>query len=199
MSKNKDEKEINLDDENLENSEFIELNEEGEEFSDATKVKKKLKDLREKLDTKEKEAKEYLDGWQRARAELVNKEKQLLSDRQDFIKAGNRRLMEAMLPSLDNFQMAKKNKEVWESVNEGWRTGIEYIFGNMLTAFQDEGLTEINPKLNEKFDVNTMESLGEIETDDVEKDHTIAEVIQSGYKHFDKLLRPAKVKIFIKK
>jgi molecular chaperone GrpE len=199
MNKNKDEKEINLDDENLENSEFVELNEEGEEFSDATKVKKKLKDLREKLDVKEKEAKEYLDGWQRARAELVNKEKQLLSDRQDFIKAGNRRLMEAMLPSLDNFQMAKKNKDVWESVNEGWRTGIEYIFGNMLTALQDEGLTEISPKINEKFDVNTMESLGEIETDDVEKDHTIAEVVQSGYKHFDKLLRPAKVKIFIKK
>jgi molecular chaperone GrpE len=207
MKKNNDEQEINLDEENStktgsknkDESEFVDLNEEGEEFSDNQKTKNKIKDLREKLEAKEKEAKEYLDGWQRSRAELVNKEKQLLSDRQDFIKAGNRRLMEAMLPSLDNFQMAKKNKEVWESVNEGWRTGMEYIFGNMLTALQDEGLTEISPKINEKFDVNNMESLSEIETDEAEKDHTIAEVIQSGYKHFDKLLRPAKVKIFIKK
>jgi molecular chaperone GrpE len=184
---------------NNEDEEFVDLNEEGEEFSDAGKVKKKMKDLREKLDAKEKEAKEYLDGWQRSRAELVNKEKQLLSDRQDFIKAGNRRLMEALLPSLDNFQMAKQNKEVWEAVNEGWRTGIEYIFNNMKTALEDEGLSEIRPAIGEKFDVNSMESLEEISTEDEARDHTIESVIQSGYKHFDKLLRPAKVKVYIKK
>lgn len=199
MSKNKDEKEINLDDENLENSEFVELNEEGEEFSDTTKVKKKLKDLREKLDIKEKEAKEYLDGWQRARAELINKEKQLLSDRQDFIKAGNRRLMEALLPSLDNYEMAKLNKEVWEKVDQNWRTGIEYIFTNLQNALFDEGLKEIKPKIGDKFDVQEMESVEEVETEEENKDHTISQVLQTGYKYFDKLLRPAKVKVFVKK
>jgi molecular chaperone GrpE len=199
MSKNKDEKEINLDDENLENSEFVELNEEGEEFSDTTKVKKKLKDLREKLDIKEKEAKEYLDGWQRARAELINKEKQLLSDRQDFIKAGNRRLMEALLPSLDNYEMAKLNKEVWEKVDQNWRTGIEYIFTNLQNTLFDEGLKEIKPKIGDKFDVQEMESVEEVETEEENKDHTISQVLQTGYKYFDKLLRPAKVKVFVKK
>jgi molecular chaperone GrpE len=180
-------------------AEFVNLNEEGEEFSDNQKTKNKVKELREKLDIKEKEAKEYLDGWQRARAELVNKEKQLLSDRQDFIKAGNRRLMEAVLPSLDNFHMAKRNVEAWEKVENNWRIGIEYIFTNLENALFEEGLSEIKPKIGEKFDVNTMESLDEIETDDERKDHTIESVIQVGYKHFDKLLRPAKVKIFVKK
>jgi molecular chaperone GrpE len=210
MSIKNDEKEIDIDAENfintdekseksVDNAEFVELNEEGEEFSDSQKTKNKIKDLREKLEIKEKEAKEYLDGWQRSRAELVNKEKLLLSDRQDFIKAGNRRLMEAILPSLDNFEMAKRNKDAWEKVDSNWRIGIDYIFTNLQNAMEDEGLSEIKPKTGDKFDVNTMESLEEVETEDAEKDHTVSEIIQSGYKHYDKLLRPAKVKVFIKK
>ncbi len=186
-------------DQENEDSEFQPLNDEGEEFSDTQKTKNKIKDLREKLEIKEKESKEYLDGWQRARAELVNKEKQLLSDRQDFIKAGNRRLMESMLPTLDNYEMAKLNKETWEKVDTNWRMGIEYIFTNMQNALFEEGLVQISPKVGDRFNVNEMESIEEMETEDEAKDHTISGIVQTGYKHFDRLLRPAKVKLFIKK
>lgn len=161
--------EINNNKEESVDSEFVELNEDGEEFSDTAKVKKKIKDLKEKLEAKEKEAKEYLEGWQRSRAEIINKEKQLLSDRQDFIKAGNRRLMEAILPTLDNYEMAKLNKEAWEKVEQNWRVGIEFIFNNLQNALFEEGLQEIKPKIDDKYDLNTMEAVEEVVTDDEKK------------------------------
>ena len=184
-------------DENIiseEDLEFVDTDAQGDEKS----LQEKIKSLREKLKVKEKEAKENLDGWQRARAELVNKEKQLGEEKISIMKYANASLIEEILPTFDNFEMAKRNKEIWEKVDQNWRVGVEYIFGNLKNVLLEVGLKEISPKEVDNFNVSEMEAVEEIDGNDT-NDHKVAELVQTGYTLNSKLLRPAKVKIYIKK
>ena len=70
-----------------------------------------IKKLREKLKTTEKERMEYLTGWQRAKADLINARKRDEEDRKEFIKFANERLIEGIIPVLESFEMAMGNKE----------------------------------------------------------------------------------------
>ncbi len=49
--------------------------------------------------------------------------------------------------------------------------------------------------LGEPFDPHTAEAVGVIETEDAEKDQTVLEVVQAGYRYGDDLLRPARVRV----
>jgi len=184
-----------MKDENIEDVEFEQV----EEIQDEASLKDKLKDLRLKLKEKEIESKTNLDGWQRARAELINKEKQLATEKLDIYRNASVNIVEDLIPVLDSFEMAKKNVEVWEKVDANWRVGIEYIFSQLNTVLENAGLKKIEPKLNDVFNVNTMHAIEEVETPIDIKDHTVSEVVQSGYEMNGKLLRESKVKIFIKK
>jgi molecular chaperone GrpE (heat shock protein) len=53
--------------------------------------------------------------------------------------------------------------------------------------------------VGEAFDVNKMHAVEEVTTTDAKLDHTVQEVIQSGYELNGRLLREVKVKIYIQK
>jgi molecular chaperone GrpE len=188
-------KDENTNNENLDDFSFEETADSGDEKS----LKDKLKDLKDKLKEKTEEAKLNLDGWQRARAELVNKDKQIQSEKVEIYKQASANILEELIPVLDGYEIARKNKDAWEKVEANWRVGIEYIFQQFSTVTENAGLKKVDPKQGEKFDVNKMHAIEEVETDEASKDHTVSEVIQSGYELNGKLLREAKVKIFIKK
>jgi len=182
-------------DENTEDFSFEETGEAGDEKS----LKDKLKDIREQLKIKTEEAKQNLDGWQRARAELVNKDKQLQSERVEIYKQASANILEELIPVLDGYEMARKNKESWEKVESNWRVGIEYIFQQLTNVTDSAGLKKVDPKVGDKFDVNKMHAIEEVLTEIDKDDHTVADIIQSGYELNGKLLREAKVKIYIRK
>jgi molecular chaperone GrpE len=172
-----------------------ELDEQGDEKS----LKQKLKDLKLQLKEKEKEAKENLDGWQRARADLVNKEKQIQAEKAEIYKNAAANLLEEIIPVLDSYEMAKKNKTAWESVDANWRVGVEYIFQQLITVCENSGLKKVGVKVGDKFDVTMMSAVEEVSTEDASQDHTVSDIIQSGYELNGKLLREVKVKTFISK
>ena len=103
-----------------------------------------------------------------------------------------------LFPSFDAFEMAMRNKETWEAVNENWRKGIEYIYSQLKAILTNNGISEIGV-VGEKFNPDFHQALEEVETSDENSDHTVAEVIQKGYKGSKGVIRPAQVKIFIKK
>jgi molecular chaperone GrpE len=96
---------------------------------------------------------------------------------------------------MDSFDMAFSNKEAWEKVDANWRTGVEYIYAQMNSVFENYGVQSIG-KVGEKFNPEFHQSVEHIETDDQSKDDTIAQVLQKGYKTKDKVIRPARVKVF---
>ena len=91
-----------------------------------------LKKLREKLKESEKKAEEYLTGWQKERAESVNLRKRLEEEKRDFAKFAKEDIATELIPVLDSFESAFKNKEVWEKVDKNWRMGVEYIHTQLL-------------------------------------------------------------------
>ena len=160
------------------------------EDSDNNTVKK----LRDKLKKCVEEKQEYLDGWQRSKADFVNarkKEEELRAGLVSFAKEG---LILDLLTSVDNFDMAFANKEVWESVDKNWRIGIEHIHSQLLKTLEEHGLEQFDPT-GEQFDHNRHDSVETVVVDKKEEDHKVVEVIQKGYILGGKIIRPAKVKV----
>lgn len=154
-----------------------------------------IKKLREKLRKAEEEKKEYLDGWQRMRADFANARKEDDARRGEIIKFACEGLVEDILPVLDSFSMAFANKEAWSKVDEGWRKGVEYIHAQMLSILESRGLQEIGT-IGEKFDPRLHVATEIVPLSDSSKEDTVSEVVQKGYRLHSKVIRPAKVKAF---
>lgn len=152
----------------------------------------KIKKLKEKLRACESQKQEYLDGWQRSKADFINLRKRDEEDKKEFIKFANERLVEELIPVLDSFQMAFGNKEAWEKADKNWRMGVEYIHSQLISTLERHGIKEINP-LGEKFDITRDEAVDYVPTDKESDDQKVLSVTQKGYTLHGKSIRPAKV------
>lgn len=168
----------------------FEFNEDGEED-----LRKTLKKIRADLKQAKKEKEEYLTGWQKERAGFLNYRKEEEERNTNFKNIVQERILERFLSIMDSFDMAFANKEAWEKVDANWRTGVEYIYAQMNSVFEEYGISAIG-KVGEKFNPEFHESIEIVETDEKEKDGTIAFVLQKGYKTKNKVLRPARVNVF---
>lgn len=154
-----------------------------------------LKKLREKLRTCEAEKKEYLDGWQRMRADFANARKEEDARRGELIKFASEGLVEDLLPILDSFSMAFSNTEAWEKVDANWRKGVEYIYTQFLSVLEARGLTEIGIS-GERVDPRLHIAVEIMSTEEENREDTVVEVVQKGYRLHSKVIRPARVKVF---
>jgi len=168
----------------------FEFNEDGEED-----LKKTLKKFRADLKQAKAEKEEYLTGWQKERAEFANYRKQE-DDRKAMLSETMReRILGRFLSVADSFNIAFANKESWEKVDENWRKGVEYIYSQMNTIFEEYGVKPIG-EVGEVFDPNIHQSIETTQTSEKENDHKVSEVIQRGYKLGERVMRPARVNVY---
>jgi molecular chaperone GrpE len=154
----------------------------------------KLQKLQEELETCRKEKQEYLDGWQRSKADFINARKRDEEDKKNILKYAEANIISEIIPTLDAFDMAMANKDVWEKADKNWRTGIEYIYSQLKGVLESKGLKKIDPK-GENFDPNLHHSVELVKTDDKQEDGKIVEVVSSGYSLNGKIIREAQVKV----
>ncbi len=169
--------------------------EETTEDGDTLPTKDVVKKLREDLKKAREEKQEYLTGWQRAKADYVNLERSEETKRKELrahITAG---FVEDLLPTLDSFDMAFANKEAWEKVDVNWRAGVEYIYQQLVRTVEDYGVKKVGV-LGEVFNPTIHEAIEMVPTEQEDQDHTIASVIQYGYTAGERIIRPARVKVF---
>ncbi len=137
-----------------------------------------VKKLREKLAQAVKEKQEYLDGWQRARADFVNFKKEeasMVREKEQRIKAD---LVESLLPTLDSFEMALKHGATKE---------YELVYKQLLGSLAELGVEKFGAQ-GETFNPALHEAL--TQTGDGE---TIQSIERSGYKVGERIIRPAQV------
>lgn len=137
-----------------------------------------LKRLREKLSKAVEEKQEYLEGWQRARADFANYKKEeatMHADREDRSKAA---LIEELLPALDTLELSLKHHDSPE---------LKMIEKQFLDSLKRLGVERFGTA-EEEFDPVLHEALAK-QTDD----HKIVSVERSGYKVGEKVVRPAQV------
>ncbi len=193
MSKDLDEQnnineEINVD-ENIEDV-VIEPEEETlNSFGDKT-----TKKLREKFKKATEEKQEYLAGWQRARADLVNARKEFGEQKTELLKYSNLDLIGQIIPVLDSFEMALKNIDETDEKLKEWAQGVKHIYSQLLSILEINGVKQINP-LNEKFNPEFHTSVESVKVDEKNSENIIVEVVQKGYILNEKIIREAKVKV----
>ena len=158
--------------------------------------KDKIKKLREDLKTAQAEKADYLANWQRERADFINYKKGEDERKKQTLDFAREQFVEELLPVLDGYDMAFANKEAWEKVDKNWRMGVEYIHQQLLKVLADNGVSEISPAVGDIPDSNMHDMIENVPTEEKDKDHTIAQVMQKGYKLRDRVLRPARVKVF---
>ncbi len=137
-----------------------------------------LKRLREKLKKAIEEKQEYLEGWQRARADLVNYKKETAmghGESQERILAG---FIEEMLPALDVLELSVKHHGTPE---------LEMLQQQFLGSLKKLGIERFGA-IGEDFDPRRHEALAKRG-----EDHKVESVERSGYSVGDKIIRPAQV------
>lgn len=158
-----------------------------------TDPKEKLAKLKEKIKKLEAEKAEYMDGWQRERADLINYKKQAGEEKKDYIKFANENLLEEMLTVLESFDMAFMNREQWNSVPQNWRTGVEYIHSQLVKILDDNGLKEFMPKVGDKFDPKLHVAEEMIAVEKQGEDGVVKAVKKKGYIMNGKIIIAPKV------
>ena len=143
-----------------------------------------LKKLREKLKKAVEEKQEYLEGWQRARADFANYKREEAAAHGDKTLRIKGEFLENLLPTLDSFEMALRhapdNKE------------LELVHKQLIAAIARHGVKRFGAAGGE-FDPHRHEALRQIDTDNPDEDHMIESVERSGYSMGEKIIRPAQV------
>lgn len=157
----------------------------------------RLKGLREKLKRCEKEKAANLEDLQRAKADFLNSRKRL---EEELVVAKSRfevGYIERLLPLYDSFAMAMSNQEVWLTVPENWRVGVESIFSQLQSILNDLGAEAIDPT-GEQFDPEKHEAVSSVSVE-ASDDGKVISVIQKGFvinkNGSESLVRPARVTV----
>ncbi len=153
-----------------------------------------IKKLREELKTAKQEKMDVMTSWQRDKADFLNARKRDQETQADVIRFANQNVVLDMLPTLDGYEQAKAQPS-WVAVDETWRKGVEALMDKIYASLQKIGVEKFG-KIGDVFDPNLHQAIGNEETTDKSKDHTISSVMQTGYTLHDKVIRPAMVKVF---
>lgn len=144
---------------------------------------KRIKQLEEEVEKLKKQAKEYLEGWQRAKADYINREREIERQRSEWLEFANVSLILEILPVYEHFCQALEHKDT----NEDFVKGIEQIqkqFEDFLKKLGIERIKTIGEKFNPEVH-EVIEKKGE--------GNEIIEEISAGYKMGGKVIKPAKV------
>tara|TARA_Y100000310_G_C20645628_1_gene796372 strand:+ start:952 stop:1452 length:501 start_codon:yes stop_codon:yes gene_type:complete len=129
-----------------------------------------------------------IEDLQRLQAEFENYKKRTEKEKLEFIKYAKEEFIKNLLPVLDSFEQALKNKDKQEEFIKG----IELIFSQFHSILEQEGLRSITTS-NEKFDPYKHEVLLQEKSDTEEG--IILEDLQKGYMLNNRVIRHSKVKI----
>lgn len=175
--------------------ETVEEAAEGEGVEEAPRevtVEERINALLEEIERLQQEASEYLDGWQRERAEFANYKNRTAREKEEARAQIAGEIIAKYLEILDDLELAIINQPA-EIEAEAWADGIKLIHLKLNAILEDEGIEVILAE-GDTFDPNFHEAITYEENDD-HQDGQVIEVVQKGYKLGDRVLRPAKVRV----
>lgn len=151
-----------------------------------SEVKDRSGKLKSEIESLRAEKQEYLDGWQRAKADYVNALKRFDEEKKGAVGLGKALAAVAFLPAMDSLERAEASGEVPES--------FKGIAKQLHDAAATLGLEKIGA-VGETFDPNHHEALGQDAVEDASKDNTVTVVLETGWKSRESVLRAAKVRV----
>ena len=145
-------------------------------------------DLTEKLEAKEKEAKENYDRYLRTMADLENYKKRAAKEKADIIKFGKEEIIRDILPFVDSLDRALEHST---GDVKAFKEGIALVQEQLLCCLKKHGVERIETA-GLAFDPNFHEALMQMESDQHENNKIVSEM-EKGYLLNGRLLRPSRV------
>jgi molecular chaperone GrpE len=130
----------------------------------------------------------------RALAEQENVRRRAQRDREEAVRYANADLARDLLPIIDNLTRALDSLPEEDVADESMLQllrGVAAIERQMLQALERYGVQRFDP-IGEPFDPHYHQAVFQNPTAD-QPEGTVTEVLQPGYRHHDRLLRPAMV------
>jgi molecular chaperone GrpE len=135
---------------------------------------------------------EYLDGWQRSRAEFTNYKKRIDREQSLMHQTMSGNIIKSYLCIVDDLERALRNRPQ-DGQGAVWAEGIDLIYHKFLSLLESEGIKPMEAE-GKPFDPNLHEAISLEESDD-HKSGEVIEVTQQGYQQGDRVLRPAAVRV----
>ena len=145
----------------------------------------------EKLAQAEAEITELKDKILRQAADFANFRKHSMATHTELILNGGKKVLESLLPILDDMERAEVNLAKSEEV-ETLREGLSLIFQKLQRTLEQQGLKKMETK-EVQFDTDFHEAVALFPTEDEQQKNHIIDCVQTGYMLNDKVLRHAKV------
>lgn len=161
-----------------------------EEMGDLGAAQAKLKKLKDELSAVKAERQEYLDGWQRSKADAVNARKEVMAQAERTAVRDKESFIEELIPALDSFDMAASSEQ-WASIADGFRTGMEHVRNQLIETLSRHGVERYG-RIGDIYSPHLHDAIEERE-DIAGESGTIARILRYGYKTGDRILRPAQV------
>lgn len=148
-------------------------------------------DWEARFKTEQARADDYFAKWQRAAADLANMRRRHEQERQEYMKQASAMLIAELLPVLDSFDraLASMPPELRELT---WIDGIVLVERQLRLVLERAGVKPIEAE-GQPFNPTEHEALLHEESDKPED--TVIGELQKGYKLYDRVLRPALVKV----
>jgi molecular chaperone GrpE len=147
---------------------------------------------RDELAEANKLAEERLDQMLRLKADFENYRKRVIREQTDLVERASLRIVERLLPVLDDLERALRASREHEP-SEAIARGIELVYKHLHDVLVDEGLERVEAE--GAFDPTEHEAVSSVLSDVAEP--TILEIVRPGYKLKGRTIRPALVHVSV--
>lgn len=153
-----------------------------------------LNRLQAELAAKETALAELQQRLLRLQADFDNYRKRTRREQEELTRLANARLIESLLPVLDNLELALAAAAGAEK--QALETGVEMTLRHLKEVLTREGLIPV-AALGQPFNPEFHEAVAREETTEPDKINLVVEEFRRGYTLHGKLLRPAMVKVAV--
>lgn len=143
------------------------------------------------LEKANKEIAELKDKYLRTLAEFDNYKKRTLKEKAELILNGSEKTVKAVLPVLDDFERALKDKS---EDPKAIKDGVTMIFNKFVKTLESLGVKKIDTD-GKDFDTDFHEAVAMVPGMGDDKKGKVIDCLQTGYTLNDKVVRHAKVAV----
>ncbi len=136
---------------------------------------------------------EYYQKLLRATADYRNSQRRLEQDKQQAVQYANSTLIKSLLPVIDNFERALS---VDPATTDGPKLleGMQIVHDELLNVLKQQAVEAVAPKAGDAFNPEQHQALMQQPSDQY-SETTVTMLLQKGYTHLGRVLRPAGVAV----
>lgn len=152
--------------------------------------------LQKELDGCKTQAAEYLEGWQRSRAEFANYKRRIEKEQSEAYQNATGRVIARFLDVVDDFDRALRDMPADTDDGEAmakWAKGVTLIQRKLQNILDAEGVERIGAE-GVTFDPTQHEAVTHEESDEHQPQQVIG-VVRQGYRIGERVIRPALVRV----